>query len=188
MTGERAHYEIANKNFGRAAELLNHLTAFSNEGGMIPEQVWDVAHIPERGLFTGVASGSAMPLVWAHGEYVKLCRSIQDEAIFDMPAATNKRYLIDKTPSTHAFWRFNDKVKTIVKGKILRIEAEKPFSLHWSAHNWHVVKDTESTPSVFGTYFVDIPTADVNVSNKVVFTFFWRETSAWEGQDFEVAL
>jgi glucoamylase len=187
MTGERAHYEIAKGDFDRATELLNHFTAFANDGGMLPEQIWDTEDIPERELFFGRPSGSAMPLVWAHGEYVKLCRSLQDKAIFDMPSASKKRYLMDKTVATHALWRFDDAVKTIEKGKILRIEAEKPFTLHWSAFNWNIVKDTESTPSVFGTYFVAIAVNDFKESNKIVFTFLWTETNTWEGRDFEVA-
>ena len=36
-------------------------------------------------LFLGRASGSAMPLVWAHAEYLKLCRSLRDGEVFDRP-------------------------------------------------------------------------------------------------------
>ena len=53
--------------------------------GLIPEQVWDSDDIPERELFRGKASGSAMPLVWAHAEHVKLLRSLKDGRVFDMP-------------------------------------------------------------------------------------------------------
>jgi glucoamylase len=37
---------------------------------MIPEQVWDAPDIPERFLFNGYPTGSGMPLVWAHSEYI----------------------------------------------------------------------------------------------------------------------
>ncbi|MEZ4598039.1 MAG: hypothetical protein R3C32_15225 [Chloroflexota bacterium] len=44
---------------------------------MLPEQVWDSADIiPSHRLRLGHASGSAMPLVWAHAEYIKLACSI----------------------------------------------------------------------------------------------------------------
>jgi glucoamylase len=155
---------------------------------MLPEQVWDTEDMPEKELFFGRPSGSAMPLVWAHGEYIKLCRSLQDGAIFDMPSATKKRYLIDKTVATHALWRFEDAIKTMEKGKILRIEAEHAFKLHWSAFNWSVLKDTDSTPSVFGTHYVDIPTADLKESTKLDFTFFWTDSEIWENRDFTVVL
>jgi glucoamylase len=188
MTGERAHYEIALGNMERATELFNHLTAFANDGGMISEQIWDKPDIPEKELFFGRPSGSAMPLVWTHGEYVKLCRSLQDKAIFDMPLATKKRYLEDKTAATHTFWRFNDHVKQMAKGKTLRIEANHPFMLHWTEYNWNLTNDTTSTPSVFGTYFVDIPTTTTIKSSKIEFTFLWSEGNTWEDKNFEVSL
>lgn len=40
--------------------------------GLIPEQVWDRDPIPERELYPGKPTGSAMPLVWAHAEFLKL--------------------------------------------------------------------------------------------------------------------
>ena len=45
------------------------MEALASDGGLLPEQVWDAPDIPERELFNGRPSGSAMPLVWAHAEY-----------------------------------------------------------------------------------------------------------------------
>ena len=53
---------------------------------MIPEQVWDADPIPERRLCPGRPSGSAMPLAWAHAEYVKLLVSRQTASL---PAGAN---------------------------------------------------------------------------------------------------
>ena len=69
LTGERAHYELAAGRAEVATTLLGALERFANEGGLISEQVWDAADIPERELYFGRPSGSAMPLVWAHAEY-----------------------------------------------------------------------------------------------------------------------
>ena len=44
--------------------------------GLIPEQIWDTDPIPAYGLVPGKPSGSAMPLVWAHAEFAKLCHSL----------------------------------------------------------------------------------------------------------------
>ena len=52
-----------------------------------------IHEIPERELFTGHTSGSARPLVWAHAEYLKLRRSIQQGGVFDQPPQTVARYL-----------------------------------------------------------------------------------------------
>jgi glucoamylase len=71
----------------------------TSPGGLIPEQVWDAADIPERELFNGHPSGAAMPLVWAHAEYVKLLRSLKDGRVFDMPPQTVQRYQVEKVAS-----------------------------------------------------------------------------------------
>ena len=92
LTGERAHYELALGNVAEAKRLMHCMEQFANDGGMLPEQIWDSADIPERELFLGKPSGSAMPLVWAHSEYLKLNRSLSDGSIFDLPPQTVKRY------------------------------------------------------------------------------------------------
>ena len=132
LTGERAHYELAAGKKDEAEKLLKALENFANEGGMIPEQIWDAADIPERELYFGKPSGSAMPLVWAHAEYVKLLRSLQDGRIFDMPPQTVQRYLVEKKTSPYVLWRFTYRRTSIPHGKWLRIETMAPAVVHWS--------------------------------------------------------
>ena len=75
---------------------------------MIPEQVWDADDIPERGLFKGRPTGSAMPLVWAHAEYLKLRRSLADGRVFDTPAADGPALPRARRPASDlAIWRFD---------------------------------------------------------------------------------
>ena len=82
LVGERAHYELA------AGRRVDHLVAaiecFASKGGMLPEQVWDEDDIPSALMYRGRTAGSAMPLMWAHAEYVKLLRSIADGRVFDL--------------------------------------------------------------------------------------------------------
>ena len=92
MTGERAHYELAAGRTDEARRLLDTLEHLTSAGFLIPEQVWDADPVSEHGLERGRPSGSAMPLVWAHGEHVKLCRSLADGAVFDTPPLTLQRY------------------------------------------------------------------------------------------------
>ena len=80
LTGERAHYELAAGRPELAETLLGAMEDCANASGLLPEQVWDSPDIPERHLAFGRPSGSAMPLVWAHAEYVKLRRSLRDGA------------------------------------------------------------------------------------------------------------
>ena len=48
LTGERAHYELAAGRGEVARQLLATMESFSNESGLIPEQVWDSPDIAER--------------------------------------------------------------------------------------------------------------------------------------------
>ncbi len=90
LVGERGHYEL---DAGRDARpYLETMRRMASGGGMLPEQVWDAAPIPDRHLFPGRPSGSAMPLAWAHAEYVKLVRSIALGHAIDRPEAAWRRY------------------------------------------------------------------------------------------------
>ncbi len=85
LVGERAHYELARGDRARALELLHAMEQAASDTGMLPEQVWDGADLPARGLLRGRPTGSAAPLGWAHAEYLKLCRSLADGRVFDLP-------------------------------------------------------------------------------------------------------
>ncbi len=98
LTGERAHYELAAGNRQEAERLLRAMVAQSHHGGLLPEQIWDADDIPERGLFNGQPTGAAMPLVWAHAEFIRLLRSLRDGAVFDCPSETVERYLNGNAP------------------------------------------------------------------------------------------
>jgi len=89
---------------------------------MISEQVWDAPDIADKELYFGRPSGSAMPLVWAHAAYVKLSRSLRDGRMFDTPPQTVQRYQVKKTGSPNTIWRFNHKCRTVMRGKMLRLE------------------------------------------------------------------
>ncbi len=93
LTGERAHFELARGDHAEARALADTLEEFASSTRLLPEQVWDADDLPERELFRGRPTGSAMPLVWAHAEYVKLVRSLADGAVFDRPGICVRRYL-----------------------------------------------------------------------------------------------
>lgn len=188
LTGERAHYELAAGRPEAARALMNAMIAFANDGGMIPEQIWDTSDIPARELFFGHPSGSAMPLVWAHAEYVKLARSLLEERVFDMPPQTVERYINRTTKSPHASWRFNQKRRSLPAGRTLRIESLAPAMVHWSADSWRTVNDAATQDTGIGIHRVDLPTEGYTLGTTVSFTFFWPEAERWEGTDFEVTI
>lgn len=188
LTGERAHYELARGNREAAIALLRAIENFANEGGLIPEQVWDAADIPEKELFNGRPSGSAMPLVWAHAEYVKLRRSLKDNRIFDMPPQTVQRYQVEKRASPYSAWRFNNKKDQMHQGKILRLECQDPARVRWSMDGWKTISDTDTTDSGIGIHFADLPTDKQPSGTKVEFTFYWPAARKWEHTNFAITI
>ena len=141
LTGERGHYEVAAGNITGAKKLLQAMDAFAFNG-FISEQIWDTDDIPEKELYFGKPSGSAMPLTWAHAEYLKLCASISSKKVFDMPSQTLERYLKQNTLSTFSTWRFDMQIKSIAASKKLRIIVKSEAVVHWTDDNWATANST----------------------------------------------
>jgi glucoamylase len=188
LAGERGHYELANKCPDDAQQLLAAMRRQAGKGGLIPEQVWDAPDIPARELFNGCPSGSAMPLLWAHAEYVKLVRSLHDGCVFDTPPQAAKRYIVDRQSSSFSVWRHNNKARTALAGRTLRVETRSPAVVHWSANDWSTTADVNARDTTVGIWIADLPTADLPVGTVVRFTFRWPEARRWEGSDFAVEL
>ncbi|MGA8181656.1 MAG: glucan 1,4-alpha-glucosidase [Desulfobacterales bacterium] len=186
LTGERAHYALAAGNTGEAIRLLHAMEAFANPSGLISEQVWDSKDVPAHELFFGKPSGSAMPLVWAHAEYIKLRRSLKDGQLFDMPDQTVKRYLKMKTMSPFTIWRFNHKCQNMPAGKTLRLEVLSDATICWSGDGWKTSRDIRARDTGLGIYTVDLDTETLRAGNSVAFTFHWIASDRWEGTDFIV--
>ena len=188
LTGERAHYELAAGRVKDARRLLAAVESFANEGGLISEQVWDAPDIPERELHFGRPSGSAMPLVWAHAEHLKLRRSLCDGRVFDLPPQTVQRYLTANTLSPRMVWRFNHKIRSMPAGKMLRIETLAPAVIHWSTDDWNTIQDATSHDVGLGIHIVDLATQALPKGKPITFTFYWPDADRWEGTDFIVRI
>jgi glucoamylase len=186
LTGERAHYELAAGRRDQVEKLLAAMEAFAGDGGLLPEQIWDGPDIPERELFLGRPSGSAMPLVWAHSEYIKLRRSLQEGRVFDMPPQTVERYILEDTGSPHFSWRFNHKCQSMPAGKILRVELLAPATVHWTSDGWQTSADSATSASGLGIHLVDLPTRDLPSAARIEFTLHWTETARWQGENYSV--
>src|SRR5207249_11698551 len=132
LSGERAHYELARGNRAGAEELLKVIESQTSPGGFIPEQVWDAGDVLDRELCNGHPAGSAMPLMWAHAEYIKLLRSLREGRIFDMPPQPTQRYVVDKVNPKIWIWRFNHKCRDMPIGHTLRIELPVKSRVHWT--------------------------------------------------------
>lgn len=187
LTGERAHYELAAGRHARAQELLAAFEAFTNEGGMLPEQIWDAPDVPERELFFGRPSGSAMPLSWAHAEYVKLRRSIHDGAVFDLPPQTVERYIVRKTSSPFTVWRPSNRVRSMPAGKKLRVEARAPAVVCWSSDGWQSSRECAAEDTGLGIHIADLPTEGLAAGAEVRFRIR-REGARFWGKEQSVTV
>jgi glucoamylase len=162
------------------------MESFSNNG-LFPEQIWDTADIPSEELYFGKHTNSAMPLVWAHAEYIKLSISLKERKVFDMPEHGLERYIKKQVRPVLTIWSFEHPVKKIRKGLDLRIETRKLAVVHWSPDHWENRYDLIMHPSGLGTYFAHLSTSDAQ-NKSFVFTFYWKEEKQWEGKDFEVEI
>ncbi len=183
LTGERGHYELAAGR--RVRPFIEAMERFAAGCGMLPEQVWDEPDRPELGLYFGRPTGAAMPLAWAHAEYVKLLRSAHDGAVFDMLPVVAERYLSRGGRKDLEVWKPNRQITQMRAGDVLRIQAPEPFRLHWSDDNWATVNDTDAADSGIGVYYVDLPTRP-HAMTVFKFTFFWTARDRWQGEDYEV--
>ncbi|MGZ4054968.1 MAG: glucan 1,4-alpha-glucosidase [Bacteroidia bacterium] len=184
LTGERAHYEVAAGNYTYAQKLLKTFENYANETGLFPEQIWDAEDIPELGLYTGKASGGAMPLVWAHSEYIKLCRSIKAKKVFDMPPQTQQRYVVEKKASAIFIWNFNAQYKSIPKGKVLRIECLTSATVRWSKNSWKTSKEIHTVDSGLGIHYADLPVSDLEYEQQIDYTFYWHDAQIYENENY----
>jgi glucoamylase len=184
LTGERGHYEIAS---GKDPTIyLQALENFSEGVGLIPEQVWGAPDLPSRHLQFGGATDAAVPLVWAHSEYVKLHRSAADGKVFEMIEPVYHRY-VKRTVKSRRFeiWKFNRQVRTVEAGTTLRIQADSPFLLHWTDDEWRQSTDTRSQETAIGVHFADIDLLQQQ-NSPIRFTFLWLEEDRWENRDYAI--
>jgi len=186
LTGERGHYELAAGHDARP--FIRAMERLASPTGLLTEQVWPEADQPQVHMFLGRPTGSAMPLMWAHAEYIKLLRSFQDGKVSDLIAEVAKRYLGDrKGRQLFEVWKFTRQARNVKRGYVLRIQAQASFRLHWSNDEWRTAKDTSSSSTTLGVAFVDIPIVEAQQA-PIRFTFFWTAGNHWEGRDFMVSI
>ncbi len=166
LTGERGHYELA---AGRdPLPFIKAMEQFANAGGMMPEQVWfaDDAF----GFRRGEPTGSAMPLCWAHAEYLALVRSRDEGAVFDRIAPAYARYVEEKQRrSPIEVWTKAHRMDRIQQGRNLRIILDGPATAQWRAST-NLNGEIASTQTGLGLCFIDLPTADLRVGATIEFS------------------
>lgn len=183
LTGERAHYELAAGNGYEA--LVRTYEAFATSGQMIPEQVWDQPDMPDASMRLGQPDGSAVPLVWAHAEYLKLLRSATDGKVFDRIDPVYQRYCQPegraKLRRDLEIYSRRRPIQSMAAGCTLRILDERHFEVVWTVDGWQTTK-TELSRSLGSAGF----SADIQPGATVQWTLHWPEQDAWLGYNIEV--
>lgn len=186
LTGERGHYELMSGN--DPTPYLEAMASMTGPSGMIPEQVWDADSIPERWLYCGCPTGSAMPLAWAHAEFLKLMVSRQLGYPVDRPDSVWKRYGGKKPNSKFAVWCAQAPIGHINRGQSLIIATPQPARIHWGIDNWQHVTDAHTEETELGMQIAIISSDILRKANRLDFTIQWHSDLAWIGHDYHVEI
>ncbi|CAN5500636.1 glucodextranase DOMON-like domain-containing protein [soil metagenome] len=104
LTEERAQQYLATGQTSVAGTLLNAIVAGSSGVGLVPEQDWDAADVAASpygtdptvasiGFVNGKPAGSAAPLTWGAGSFVRLVADLSARRSLETPGQTVDRYV-----------------------------------------------------------------------------------------------
>lgn len=183
LAGERGH--LALQSGTDPTPWLQTMCRCASDGGLLPEQVWDAAPIPDRGLTPGRPSGSAMPLLWAHAEFLKLLASRATGRPVELLEVVESHF---HDPPTAAAWRWRDEapVWALPRGRNLVIERRSPFSLHHGWDGWQNVAEHQAVPGAFGMWQVHFSSEELSAHRTLEFTR--SQDGRWEGRDHSIRL
>lgn len=183
LAGERGHYALLSGE--DPLPYLRAMATATSTGGLIPEQVWDAEAIPARGLFPGRPSGSAMPLVWAHAEFLKLLLAMPRRRPSEWLEVVAQRYRQPRAPQTQ-HWRADTPLEAVAAETALLIEAPTPFTLRLGFDGWQGVREAEASEVGLGMYGVRLEAGELSGRASIEFTR--RFASTWEGVDYRLRL
>jgi glucoamylase len=180
LAGERGH--LALQSGEDPLPYLNTIWNCASVGGMLPEQVWESDPIPAFELEPGRPSGSAMPLLWAHAEFLKLLIAREHGKPVELLDAVAARYgngAVREASVWH--WRHEVPIARLEAGKALRIEDRVPFTLHFGFNGWNETQDRDAAMGPFGLWTVELSVAELAPHSLLNFTRQYGD--AWEGED-----
>jgi glucoamylase len=192
LTGERAHYELA---AGKdITPLIKTYEGFATCGQLMPEQVWDEPNRPDTSLKLGEPAGSAVPLVWAHAEYLKLLRSAVDGKVFDRIQAVYDRYCEPQGRKglrrNLEFYSRHRPIGAMPAGATLRILDQGRFDVIWSTDGWQTKHTAASRTMGNAGHSADIVPDDAQKDSggQLSWTLHWPEQDRWLGYNVEIKI
>ena len=188
LTGERAHYELAAGNGFES--LIRTYEAFATCGQLLPEQIWDGQQFDGCSMRPGTPAGSAVPLVWAHAEYLKLLRSALDGKVFDRIDTVYERYCepagMRRRRHDVEIYSRRRPIQRIQAGETVRILDEGHFDVIWTDDGWKTTQKISSRSIGSAGYSADItprPGSEV-----MEWTLHWPDQDTWLGYNVEVKI
>ncbi|MEJ2456127.1 MAG: glycoside hydrolase family 15 protein [Candidatus Thiodiazotropha sp.] len=186
LTGERGHYALA------AGEdpmpYLQAMAAMASDRGMLPEQVWESPAVPERGLYPGRPSGSAMPLAWTHSEFVKLAVSRARGRCFDSLDSVVKRYGEGLSDVDLWIWSRHSPLRRLPGGCALLLILNSESTLHLGFDGWRQVRDLDCEALGLGLFGVTLDKALLSGHQSLEFTWREQKSGNWAGVDVRIDL
>jgi len=182
LVGERGH--LAMQAGEDPIEYLKTMQRCASPGGLLPEQVWDAAPIPERGLVPGRPSGSAMPLLWTHSEFLKLLVARESSRPAELLQSVETHIAGKPALAATTHWRGETPIGFMPRSQGLVIEDREHFFLHFGWDGWKNVRERQAEPLPFGLWGVRFTPDDIAGHSELNFTRRWGAT--WEGRDHHV--
>lgn len=186
LTGERGHFELAAGN--DPLPLLQTMVRMASGGGMLPEQVWDAAPIAARALEPGRPTGGAMPLAWAHAEFIKLAVSRAIGRPFDRPEPLWRRYGGKRPPLKRVFWCPHAPASALPEGTALTLALSEPGIFRWSDNAWQDIEERATEPSPLGLHLLKLDTRTLKTGQRIDLTYRRQSDGQWAGQDYRITI
>ncbi len=175
LTGERGHYELIRG--ADAIPCLQTMLEMSGASGMMPEQVWDTDPLEQLGLMPGRPTGSAMPLAWAHAEYIKLACSILKGRPVDRPEPLWARYHGQRPQTYIWYWSEQMPIRILPTAMRLGFCLPRPADISWKTDESDY--QTIHTEDIgLGVYMARLPLPAVTAKN----ILFKLSGEGWDDQ------
>jgi glucoamylase len=186
LTGERGFMALMQGE--DPLPYLETMLTMTGRFGLLPEQVWDSEPLPERGLVPGKPTGSAMPLVWAHAEFLRLLVAREQGRPVECLDVVWDRYRGHAPTAEVWYWRDQVPFEVLPAQRGIVVEARQPFRLHAGVDGWKRTFDCESSPLGLGMHGVRVDLLDRRPAGELNFTRFFPGDGRWEGTDHRVHL
>jgi glucoamylase len=186
LAGERGHFDVL---LGKdPLPYLDAMARMTGPCGLIPEQVWDAPAIPERELHPGKPSGSVMPLVWAHAEFLKLLAARKEGRALETLDCVERRYARKRPDAKTWHWRLSAPFDVLPPNRSLVIESRVPFRLHFGFDGWEEVGELRSSAIGLSMHGVRFRAEELSVHRTIDFTSYFVDEDRWEGVDHHISL